>query len=51
MMAEYIAKETLVHNGQIVHIDKEVDLTDEQAKALGDKVQKKAARKSTKEKE
>lgn len=51
-MAEYIAKATLVHNGQIVKIDDPVELTDEQAGYLGDKVEKKAAaKKSNKEKE
>ncbi|GLY11411.1 hypothetical protein [Pseudobacillus badius] len=51
-MAEYIAKATLVHNGQIVKIDETVELTEEQAKHLGDKVEKKAAaKKSSKEKE
>ncbi|WP_176713684.1 hypothetical protein [Pseudobacillus wudalianchiensis] len=51
-MAEYIAKTTLTHNGQIVNIGDSVDLNDDQVNRLGDKVEKKAAaKKSNKEKE
>lgn len=44
----YIVKESIIKNGKIYDADAEIELTNEEAQYLGDKVEKKAARKTTK---
>ncbi|MEK4030800.1 hypothetical protein MKZ02_19980 [Pseudobacillus sp. FSL P4-0506] len=45
----YIAKTTLLHNGKIIPIGEEVDLTAQQAESLGELVEKKEQPKQRKQ--
>lgn len=47
----YIAKESIIKDGIVYGPDAEIELTNEQAEYLGEKVEKKSARKTNKKDE